>query len=94
MNLDHLIDKLLRTARLHPPSDQVPYAFEKRIMARLMPVCPQDNWTLWGRALWRGAMLCVAVMILSGLWWIVPVQNDTGSPDFTQDFQRAVFAYF
>ena len=35
MNLAELERKLIAAARANPPSDRVPYAFEKRIMARL-----------------------------------------------------------
>ncbi len=92
MNLDKLLKKLLAAGRLNPPSDQVPYAFEKRIMARLQGVAFLDPWTLWGRALWRGALLCTGIMVLSGVWWIWPVQSNNASADFVQEFQTAVFA--
>ena len=56
MNLDDLQKKLLAAARSHPPVDAVPYAFEKRIMARLGAARNvADGWTFWGRALWRAA---------------------------------------
>ena len=35
MNLPKLQEKLLAAARGNPPGDQVPYAFEQRVMARL-----------------------------------------------------------
>ena len=68
MNLDQLYNKLLTAARAHPPRDHVPYAFEKRIMARLAALPALDPWTLWGRVLWRAAAPCVAIMCLTLMW--------------------------
>ena len=92
MNLAQLERKLLAAARAHPPSDGVPYAFEKRIMAQLKCVAPLDNWTLWGQALWRSAALCLAIMTVSGLWCIWPAPEGAFSADFSQEFQHAIFA--
>jgi hypothetical protein len=92
MNLDTLIDRLLTVARSEPPNCQVPYAFEKRIMARLMSAAPADTWTLWGQALWRSAALCLIIMTVSGLWWIWPAPEGPLSADFSQEFQHAIFA--
>ena len=55
MNLAELERKLIAAARANPPSDRVPYAFEKRIMARLAARPVADGWALWARALWRAA---------------------------------------
>ena len=40
----------------------------KRIMARLAARPLADDWELWGRALWRAAAPCVAIMLLLGAW--------------------------
>ena len=64
MNLLELKKKLLAAARSSPPDDQVPYAFEKRIMARLSALPKPDEWLWWGIALWRGAAACAAVSLL------------------------------
>ena len=68
MNLSELQEKLLATARQHPPADSVPFAFETRVLARLRTSSPEDSWALWGQALWRAALACLALAILlSGL---------------------------
>jgi hypothetical protein len=67
MNIDDLQNKLLAAARTREPSDAVPYAFEKRIMAHLAQVPPFDVWNLWGKALWKAAAPCVAITLLVGL---------------------------
>ncbi|KAB2655693.1 MAG: hypothetical protein DVB32_08620 [Verrucomicrobia bacterium] len=64
---DHL-NQLVRLARKIPVDSRVPYAFEKRIMARLPKVQLPDLWTLWGRMLWRSAVPCLGVMILATAW--------------------------
>jgi len=92
MNLDAIQEKLLAAARAHPPGEQVPYAFEKRIMARLASVAAVDDWTLWGRALWRAAVSCLAIMLLSGAWTLWSAWSQDPVTDFSQDFETAVFA--
>jgi hypothetical protein len=90
MNVTELQAKLLKAARNNPPGDQVPYAFEKRIMARLgKPVT--DAWSLWGAALWRAAAACVVAMVLLGSW-SYHESASTESADFSQDFENSVFA--
>lgn len=88
MNLEKLQDKLLAAARLNPPSDRVPYAFEKSIMARLSKPMV-DAWALWGQALWRGAAACMVAVVLLGGW---SFQNESDQTDLSQDFEETVFA--
>src|SRR4051812_50077247 len=90
MNLDNLQTKLLAAARAMPPDDRVPYAFEKRVMARLASG-GVDLLGAWSTALWRAAISCVAIMLLSGAWslWSIHAHGDA---DFSQEFETAVFA--
>ena len=82
--------KLIAAARAVPPDARVPYAFEKRIMARLEGLKPQDSWALWGSALWRGAVFCLtlAVLLVVGSNFL-PARN---SDNLTQAVERTVFA--
>ncbi len=66
MNLAQLHQRLIAAAKADAPSDRVPYAFEKRIMARIAALPASDPWVLWGGALWRSAAACVAVTMLVG----------------------------
>lgn len=68
MDLEKLREKLLLAARHEPVSDQVPYAFEQRVMARLDTHRPVDLGALWAQALWRAAAVCVAVSLLLSFW--------------------------
>jgi hypothetical protein len=89
MNLQQLQAKLLAAARINPPSDKVPFAFEKRIMARLAkPVV--DAWALWGKALWRAAAACVVAVAMFGSWSLQTESSE--DTDLSQEFEQTVFA--
>ena len=81
---------MLAAARAVPPEARVPYAFEKRIMARLEGLKPQDSWTLWGEALWRGAAFCLTLtaLLVAGSMFLPDRNPDT----LTQAVQTTVFA--
>jgi hypothetical protein len=97
MNLEHLQKKLIAAARGNPPSDRVPYAFEKRILARLAERPATDVAALWARALWRAAVPCVAVTILFATLSFVFVSSDSASAsvsndDVSEQFEQALLA--
>ena len=98
MNWEPLRQKLLAVARAQPPVDRVPYAFEKRIMARLAQMPAVDLSALWARALWRAAAPCVAFALLLGVWSFLGAQNNaassglTDSDDFAQHFEQTMLA--
>ena len=93
MNLNDLQAKLLAAARRNPPRDHVPYAFEKRVMSRLTPPASANPWVLWGGPLWRGAISCLAITLLCGLWSFAASrpQPETAG-DLAQNLEAAVFA--
>jgi len=82
MNLATLHTKLIAAARSQRPADQVPYAFEKRVMARLGTGTVDDAWTLWGKALWRSAFACMAVAVTLSIW---SFQASGDLPDYDLD---------
>ena len=93
MKLDELQRKLIAAARADKPADRVPYAFEKRIMARLAARPVADVWAFWSRSLWRAAAPCVAITLVLGAWaWFG--QNNSGSTteEFSQDFEQTMLA--
>jgi hypothetical protein len=98
MNWESLRQKLLSTARAHPPSDRVPYAFQKRIMARLVQPPVLDFTALWASALWRAAAPCIALALLLGVWSFVGAQKNSGASnltdneDFVLHFERTMLA--
>ena len=90
MNLPELQKKLLAAARRNPPGDQVPYAFEKRIMARLTAAPPPGEWLAWSRALWLGAAACTAIALLTSVW-APPAADDNGS-SFSEGVEQTILA--
>jgi hypothetical protein len=92
MNLAQLEQKLIAAARANPPSDRVPYAFEKRVMARLAARPVVDDWALWARALWRAAAPCVAIMLLLGAWSLFVSRSSTSASDLSQDLEKTLLA--
>ena len=92
MDLAKLQQKLIATARANPPGSQVPYAFEKRVMARLPARAAFDLGTLWARALWRGALVCLALMVLLSLVSFILPPGKSPSNDLTQDFEKTMLA--
>jgi hypothetical protein len=103
MNLNNLHQKLIAAARTDVPSDRVPYAFEKRIMAHLTSRPLPDGLALWGQALWRAAFSCAAIGIVAGaLSFFTPEANvaantggiaaNTSSTELSQDFENTLLA--
>lgn len=65
MNLPDLHHRLLEAARIDRPSEAVPYAFEKRVMALLTSASARvDPWTALLRPLWCGAAACAALALM------------------------------
>ena len=91
MNLSVLHRKLIAAARAHPPGDQVPYAFEKRVHALLAARPRIDPVALWARALWRGAGISLAFVLLFGaLSFLLPARNT--SSDLSQEFEKTMLS--
>jgi len=84
MNLANLQSKLIAAARANPPGDQVPYAFEKRVLAGLRGPHVEDSWALWGRALWRGAFACLVIAIGLSVWSL------QSNPEIDTDLESAM----
>jgi hypothetical protein len=90
MNLLELQRKLVAAARSNPPREDVPYAFEQRIMARITGQHAVDPWNFWARALSRSAILCVAIMLMFSAWSLyLPHANQDS---LSQEVDNALFA--
>jgi hypothetical protein len=92
MNVNELHAKLIAAARKHPHSEQVPYAFEKRILSHISGRPAPNIWALWGRPLWQAALSCVAITVVCGLWSYGSRPKPDSAESFSQDFEAAVFA--
>lgn len=76
MNLPELNRKLLAAARRDIPGEGVPYAFERRVMARLAAAPKPDLWAALVRPLWYGAAACAAVAVMLNVWSFHPTQGE------------------
>jgi hypothetical protein len=93
MNLETLGRKLIATARKNPPADAVPYAFEKRIMARVLaPRTVSDEWAQWARSLWLGAAACMVITAGIYLWSSLPEADLELAMDFSESIEQTILA--
>ena len=92
MDIAELQKKLIAAARANAPGDQVPYAFEKRVTALLASRVAPENLDGWVRGLWRAAMSCVAVALLSGAWTFFNPSATTTATDLSQNFETTLLA--
>ncbi|MCS1408161.1 MAG: hypothetical protein M2R45_01331 [Verrucomicrobia subdivision 3 bacterium] len=71
MKNHNLHETILRAARKLPDDTRVPYAFEKRIMARLTSQSQPDSLDLWARGLWQATIPCLTLMFAISAWSMV-----------------------
>jgi hypothetical protein len=92
MNIEGLRKRLLAAAQTQAPSDQAPYAFEKRVMARLATAPIADIWTVWNRILWRAAAPCVALTLVISTCSYLSPGNGTSAYTLADDLETTVYA--
>lgn len=96
MKIMELQKKLMGAARANPLSDAVPYAFEKRIMARIAAHAASptamDAWTFWSRSLWRAAATCVAITLCLSLWTVFTTERNGSGETLAADLESTVLA--
>jgi hypothetical protein len=73
--------RLVKLAGNIPPDDRVPYAFEKRIMARIKAGVAIDPLALWGKLLWRSVIPCMGIMLLTTIIASFTGESDNYAPD-------------
>jgi hypothetical protein len=94
MNVDELQHKLIAAARMQPPSEVVPYAFDRRILQRIKSMAAPDIWGTWAQALWRAAAPCVGVALVLAAWAMLSSSSNPSNtvPDISQQFENTVLA--
>jgi hypothetical protein len=92
MELDQLHKKLVAIAQANPPGNGVPYAFEKRIMARLAAQAVVDVWTLYGRWLWRAVTPCFSVMAGLAIWVLVTMPSEPDTHNLEQALENTILS--
>ena len=92
MDLENLHQKLMAAAKASVPSDRVPYAFEKRIMARLTAPLAVDVWADWGRWLWRAVAPCMSVMAALGVWVLATMHPEPENQNLEQAIENTLLS--
>ncbi|MBI3876334.1 MAG: hypothetical protein HY300_10345 [Verrucomicrobia bacterium] len=90
--MEKLRQKLMAAAKAATPSDRVPYAFEKRIMARLVAPLVVDVWAVWGRWLWRAVAPCMSVMVVLGAWVLVTMHPEPENQNLEQAIENTLLS--
>jgi hypothetical protein len=91
MKAETLRQRLIAAGRHYRPADTVPFAFEKRILARIAQA-KTDPWLLWNQILWRCAAPCVALTILTGALAYYAQQDSQASESLVTDLETAIYA--
>lgn len=91
-NWQSLQSKLIAAARAHPPSDRVPYAFEKRVTALIIARSAIEPLGLWVRGFWRAAVSSMAVALLLMVWAVFNPAASNKADDLSQNFENTLLA--
>ena len=92
MNSENLARKLIEAARAERLSERVPYAFAKRVTARLSARPALDLSAVWARALWRAAVPCIAIPMLLGFWAASSAKSPAQDTSLAQEFEDTLLA--
>ncbi len=82
----------MAAAKASAPSDHVPYAFEKRIMACLTAPLAVDMWADWGRWLWRAVAPCMSVMAALGVWVLATRHPEPENQNLEQAIENTLLS--
>jgi len=93
MDINKLQRKLMAAARCEAPDERVPYAFEKRVLARIIGQPAPDSLALWARALWRAAASCLVITVALCSWTLLsPKPPHIADNDLRQDLENTLLA--
>lgn len=90
MNVTELEKRLMDAARADRPSARVPYAFEKRVMARIAALPVVDAWALWARSLWRATVPYAVAVVCLAAWLHFSAEPMAPADQITMDFENAI----
>ena len=94
MNPTELQKKLLAAAKANLPSDDVPYAFEERIMSQLAAKSAPDILVAWNRILWQAAAPCIALSLILGAWTRFAQGADSLPETLAADLESSLYLPF
>jgi anti-sigma-K factor RskA len=92
MDVAELQKRLIAAARAARPRDDVPYAFERRILARLADRPLLDNRALWTQTLWRAVAPCLVIVLMLGVWASFQPGDWAAEEGLAADLESAVYA--
>ncbi len=92
MNADKLVDALLAAARAHPPRDDAPDDFARRIIARVSQQPAPRIRPAWSPTLWQAAAPCLGLMLLLTVWSALADYYLDPDPLLDAHLENAVFA--
>jgi len=81
MNPEDLRKSMITAVRGQPPSDQVPFAFEQRVMARIRAATAPDPTQFWATGLWRAVLPSAVLLAVTGFLHF----QDPAAPELTGD---------
>lgn len=84
-------EEFIKLARELPQNERTPWAFEKRIMARIAHGPVADAVSEWTHLLWRAMAPCLGIMLLAAVVSMASMSGDTSS-DEAGDLESTVFA--
>lgn len=84
-------EEFMKFARELPQNERTPYAFEKRIMARIGHGPVADTVSEWAHILWRAMAPCVGIMLLVVVVSLASMSNEPGAEEGS-DLESTVFA--
>jgi hypothetical protein len=84
-------EEFVRLARELPVNERTPYAFEKRIMARIGCGPVSDAVSEWAHLLWRAMAPCLGIMLLVAAVSLAAMSTDS-PPEESPDLEATVFA--
>jgi hypothetical protein len=90
MDLARLERTLIETARRMVPRDAVPFAFERRVMAALIPPLGADPWNVFLLVLRRAAVVSLAITALAGTWSVVSPRIDREQVPLAEQLETVV----
>jgi hypothetical protein len=94
MDSEELRQRLLAAARVCPPNEAVPHAFEKRVMARLARQPAAEGWAVWSQVLWRAVAPCVLITFCLGVWAYFSAEKGSDHETCAAELEATVCAPF
>lgn len=96
MDYEKLRCQLLEAARRNPPSDRVPFAFERRVMAHLPAIANPhaSGLVFWTRGFWRAALsgVAAATLMMGSLGVVSERGTDDGDSVSAEALEEALLA--